>query len=478
MARTASPFFSLQNFSQPTLISLSFLAWSTGSAFALSQEAAVENCRMTVGRPIVQACMHAAGGGGNLEACRAKAKPQVHACVMAALNAANGRANVAVAVPTEAVPKLAPGTALPAGFIAPPRTISDITAILDSEKPDLKTIEQLKAGANAVPTGKESRAELTQFYFDRGNARAQLGRLADSIDDANKAMEVGAGAVSAHFMGRLMQLAALQYSLAGDPKKALELNQRGLREIATQRGAAGYAFPGNRAVSGILIQMGDTAQAEGYLRRSLTAIQEARTSGLPGWRASYPKLGQNWEGEIELHRAMIFEARGQFAEAEEAYRLAELRKRAGMKGVLEWENPPSKSVLLQAVDHAVLSLGRMKARQGRLAEAEVDARRALLSRLKDTGKYNAVAPKYVMGLADILVEQGRYAEAEQLARVALEINQTVGVADDSQSTVTVLAHLASILTLQRKNAEASAIYDRIDKAIAKWDPPRRQVFRA
>ena len=78
-----------------------------------------------------------------------------------------------------------------------------------------------------------------------------------------------------------------------------------------------------------------------------------------------------------------------------------------MKGVLEWENPPSKSVLLQAVDHAVLSLGRMKARQGRLAEAEVDARRALLSRLKDTGKYNAVAPKYVMGLADILVEQGR-----------------------------------------------------------------------
>jgi len=159
MPKMASPFFSLQNFSVPTLIALGFLACSTGSAFALSQEAAVENCRMTVGRPIVQACMHAAGGGGNLEACRAKAKPQVHACVMAALNAANGRANVAVAVPTEAVPKLAPGTALPAGFIAPPRTISDITAILDSEKPDLKTIEQLKAGANAVPTGKESRAE-------------------------------------------------------------------------------------------------------------------------------------------------------------------------------------------------------------------------------------------------------------------------------------------------------------------------------
>src|ERR1700756_802926 len=73
------------------------LVGSAQSAFALSKEAAIEHCRMTVGRPIVQACMRASGGAGNLEACRAKASPQVRACVMAALNAANGRANVAVA---------------------------------------------------------------------------------------------------------------------------------------------------------------------------------------------------------------------------------------------------------------------------------------------------------------------------------------------------------------------------------------------
>ena len=124
--------------------------------------------------------MRASGGAGNIEACRAQATPTVRACVMAALNAANGRANVAVAIPTEAAPKVPAGSALPAGFAAPPRTITDITAILDSEKPDLKTIEKLKAEAAANPTGKESREDLAQFYFDRGNARAQLGRLADS----------------------------------------------------------------------------------------------------------------------------------------------------------------------------------------------------------------------------------------------------------------------------------------------------------
>ncbi|GLR84191.1 CHAT domain-containing tetratricopeptide repeat protein [Bradyrhizobium iriomotense] len=466
------PFQAIRN-----LLATGLLLGSTVSTFALTQEAARENCRMTVGKPIVHACMQAAGGrkgGADLEACRAKAKPQVHACVLAALNAANGRANVAVEVPKEIAPKLEPGTALPKGFIAPPRTIADITAILDSEKPDVKLIEELKSDADSTPTGKESRE--AQFYFDRANARAQLGRLAESIADANKAMEVGRGAVSANMMGRLMQLAAAQYTAAGDPKRALEVTQRQLREVANMPGAKGYQFGANRAVAGILIQMGDIAQAEAYLRRILTGLQEARTSGLPGWRTSYARVGQSWESELETTRAMIFEARGQFSEAEAAYRLAEQRKRAAMKGVLDSENPPAETLVLQAIDNAVLSQARMKARQGRLAEAEVDARRALLSRLKDTGKYNPVTPRYVMGLAGILVEEGRYEESEQLGRVALEINRTVGIPDDSQATVQLLSQLAGILTLRRKTPEANEMYARIDKAIANWDPQRRQVF--
>ena len=147
----------------PTLALTFTLILSAGPALALTKEAAIERCRMTVGRPIVQACFRA--GGGSIEACREKARPQVVACVVAALNAANGRDNVAVSLPTEAAPKLAPGTALPVGFIAPPRTISDITAILYSEKPDLKLIEKLKSDADAAPTGRESPKDLSRFYF-------------------------------------------------------------------------------------------------------------------------------------------------------------------------------------------------------------------------------------------------------------------------------------------------------------------------
>ena len=49
---------------------------------AFAQEgAALERCRETVGRPIVQACMQA---GGNREACREKARPRIRACAQAA----------------------------------------------------------------------------------------------------------------------------------------------------------------------------------------------------------------------------------------------------------------------------------------------------------------------------------------------------------------------------------------------------------
>src|SRR5712664_365597 len=170
---------------------LGSLIGSTGQASALTLEVAIANCRMSVGRPIVISCMQSSGGYESLEACRAKAKPRLQACVKAAMNAANGKPNVAAAIPTEAAPAIPAQSGLPAGFVAPPRTIGDITAILDTEKPDLRVIRELQATADTVPTGKETREALAQFYLNRGNARAQLGGLADSIADANKAVEAG-----------------------------------------------------------------------------------------------------------------------------------------------------------------------------------------------------------------------------------------------------------------------------------------------
>ena len=422
--------------------------------------------------------MQAQGKGGDREACKATASPKVQACVKSAMNTANARANIPVAIPSDIKSRMppekadaAPLTDAPAAFVAPPRSIADIAAILDTEKPDAKKIDALKAAADAKPPGSGSREAMARFHYERGNARAQLGRSNEALADANKAIEVATGAVDANLMGRLLQFAGLQFSAAGNPKQAMAVYARQIRD-SNVKGAKGYLFGGNRAISGFLIQMGDVAQAEAFLRRNTTLIVEARTSGFPGWRTSYATRGQSWEADVEAHRAMIYEARGQFREAESAYRSAELRRRASVKGIMSSPNPPPESQIWRAADLLVLAQARMKARQGRLGEA----RRALLARLKEDGKYNPLTPGYITGLANILVEQGRYAEAERLALVSIEINRVVGVAEDSQSTAQLLSNLGGIFNLQRKRNDAAAIYAQLDQAIAGWEPQRRQTF--
>ena len=61
----------------------------------------------------------------------------------------------------------------------------------------------------------------------------------------------------------------------------------------------------------------------------------------------------------------------------------------------------------------LIASARIKSRMGRIAEAETDARRALLNRLKATGKYNPQTATYIGMLGTLLIEQGRYNEARQ-----------------------------------------------------------------
>jgi CHAT domain-containing protein len=459
---------------------VAFLAVFAGCerASALSQEQARENCRQTVGRPIVQACMQGLGKGGDREAnlakCRAGVQPKVHACVLAALNAANGRANVAIEIYKNGKPKadvVAPGNALPAGFVAPPRTIADVAAVLDNEKPDPATAAKLQADANAELKKNSSQLELANFYLNRGTARALLGRNVEALADGEKALPAASG--DAYFSQRIRQFMSIQKMALGDIKGALQISQVVMTLAASQ--FKGYLFNASRMSAFILVQMGDIPQAEGNMRKSIALLQEARTSGSPNWRNNYKIKGRSWEGEVEGVRAIVFEARGQFREAEAAYAKSREWKLASIPD-MTFEHAPPESQIRGGADGDLLNVGRMKAKQGRLAEAEVDVRSALQSRLKAQGKYNPQTTGYVKGLANILVEEGRYEEAEKLTRTALDINRSLNIGDDTQNSAQILAQLGAVLTFERKLLEAAAVYAELDKAMVKWEPQRREVL--
>ena len=52
----------------------------------------------------------------------------------------------------------------------------------------------------------------------------------------------------------------------------------------------------------------------------------------------------------------------------------------------------------------------------------------------------------------------------------------MNIGDDAQPNAQILSQLGAILTFQHRLAEAASVYAELDKAIAKWEPRRREVL--
>src|SRR5579863_9417622 len=61
------------------------------------------------------------------------------------------------------------------GFVAPPRTITDITAILDQQKPDPAERDRAIARAEAKPPSGLDDNQLVDFYRNRSGANLAIG---------------------------------------------------------------------------------------------------------------------------------------------------------------------------------------------------------------------------------------------------------------------------------------------------------------
>jgi CHAT domain-containing protein len=361
----------------------------------------------------------------------------------------------------------APGRAQTAPLPSTPG--ADVTAILDQQKPSPGSASKMRAEADQPPPPGAAAAALARFYYKRGEARSVLGRYTDAIADVEAALAAGKGRLPPIEFSLIRQLQATQYLYMGDPKKALEIFLTRARE-AIQSGNKGPLFNTYRHISSILIHTGDLVQAETYVRKSQALLSEARSWG------SFALYGSNWQAEVFEATGALAEAKGQFAEAEAAFRGAELAKRATLVAMAKWPVAPPRSQVEYNIDTLISALGRAKARQGRLAEAEADTRQALLNRLTAAGKYTSGTAQQAGALADVMAEQGRYKEAEKLARTKLEIYRNIGLADDTQTVVASLTQLANIISLQGDAREATRIFEEIDAATRTWEPKRREQF--
>jgi CHAT domain-containing protein len=350
------------------------------------------------------------------------------------------------------------------GAAGSPRTISDITAILDQQKPDTARAAQTRAQADAQPPDSKDRSALGAFYFQRAVARASLGRNREAIADGEKAVELGTN----FFMetSRYQEFVINQYLVVGETKRGIDETERLSRKYEELGRGKGRFFSGNVRIVTAYLAIGDLKQAEVYVKRSQALLAESRS-----WRNVEP-FRSYFEGYTESASARLLEARGQFREAELASRKGQLLLADAIVKSATWVVPRLPGTFESHVDSLLTLEGRVKARQGRLAEAEADMRRALLSRLKAVGKYNIETAQISTNLANVLSEQARFAEAEQLVRSAVEIYRALNYAPSVPAHAVTLNMLATTLFSQRRWDEAGQIYAVLDGATKDWEATR------
>jgi CHAT domain-containing protein len=434
-----------------------------GPATALTKEQIQEQCRAKL-RPAVQACVkkQVQEKGGppkkHVEGCRQAQTQPYRTCVADGVAAsAPSRPELPKAAEEPAVDLSKLELTRKSAFVAPPRTIADITAILDQEKPDpAKTAEWQKSADAALPADAPWKA-----YMDRAEARSQLGRYTEAIADARKALELipDKNGQDAYF---IRQALALKMRSAGDPKQALQVAHEML-ENTDQPRLRGRQFYARKLLVQLYVSLGELDQAEAQIRQLDRLWKQSH-----GWPAQVDMFRASWGSQLESAKGIVAQARGRYGEAEEAYRRTQLLMREAMRRSVEWTSAPTELVWESGINSFLSAEGRMKAKQGRLFEAEVDVRRSLLNQLKASGKYTPNSALYIRALAGVLGGQGRHEEAEKLVRTAVDVYDALGVPQDSQVRVAALSHLSGILSFQRRWDEANQVSEQIDAAIKNW----------
>ncbi len=350
---------------------------------------------------------------------------------------------------------------------APPRA-ADIAAILDQEKPNPGRIAFLRREAAAEPPAGMDGAALRDFFYRRAQMRNLLGRSREAFVDIERAAALLGSKVSPEAF-RIMQFRLVLARV--DPRGTLQLLDE-LERLHAPTNKNNVLINIYRHTIDMLVLLGDIERAEKYLEKSIALFEKSAAKS----DSRDDLYRSSWAADLELSRALVLEARGRFAEAEVALVKSEALRRDSLRMSEKWPSSPPRASFVAVIDATIGSLGRVKAWQGRLHEAETEMRRALLNRLRVVGKYHVGTALNIRLLSRVLIEQGRYAEAERLLRASAEIYATLGVPPLILPVLRTRTMLARTLASQERWAEAAQLYADVDRSIADWPAARREAI--
>jgi CHAT domain-containing protein len=106
------------------------------------------------------------------------------------------------------------------------------------------------------------------------------------------------------------------------------------------------------------------------------------------------------------------------------------------------------------------------AQQGRLVEAELEARETLKAAIKHTGKFSGATGEMLGTFGHILLLQGRLTDAEKISREVIKILKGLEFSENSFEMIAARKNLANNLAMQMNYTEAMRQFDFIKTNVA------------
>jgi CHAT domain-containing protein len=342
----------------------------------------------------------------------------------------------------------------------PPRSINDVTRMLVEHRQDDGLLRRLNETADAPDPDRETtgRSELFRFYWQRGRAAGELGRIGQQIADLRLAVEYAATGSSE--LARAMRHLGQAERLGGNYLAARHYLLAAIKQIpASGTGQLTGAY--GQLVS-LASQIGDFELARDNLAQLESVLNGLRSS--KGWA----KNSQGWLSAYDKARGDYFAMIGKPVEAEGAYRKALRENHASRERVIarqeQGDGGPSIEDKQQGAEGIERALSSVLLAQGKLVEAEWVARQALEHTLKRAGRSSPDTARGLRNLARIVSEQGRYAESAKLAETAIELLLSAGAAPNSLTVIGALRGSLSAQVALGNDGAALQIFERIKAA--------------
>jgi CHAT domain-containing protein len=371
--------------------------------------------------------------------------------------------------------------ATPADGPTPPRTVHDITGVLGAYKPDPQRAASRKAQADQQPPAGGDDGALATFFYERGIAAGQVGRIGQQLDDLRRALDHAGKAGSDR--SRILQRLAPVEAQVGNFANAIRYAEE-RAEIDDRQGARGRLFASYAQLVHFNVKRGSLDEAARWVARSKEMFADhgenpggrggggrgggRRGGGGGGGNLERRQLAQpGWRAQVAAAEAELMMARGRYVAAEALLRTAIEQEEIFLRNweQLPADDRPPRENLENVRNEQTARLAHALLQQSKPVAAEVEARRSLVNTLRQVGRDHAWTAMRLGQVGLAVLGQGRSVEAEQLARAAIAIYERVD-ATRSWGLASARGELGSALVAQERWADALASYDAMVAGLA------------